>query len=725
MYALRRFFGGGGQGGPRGFAPGGAVFTPRDVDQTVPALTGEVRRALNILRNLANPTSAKSAFTRSLRELTGQGGLLDQLSDAIDTMTTNLATSLQTMTFHLNKLGLIVKRSDVKVAEQAIINIGKTYTALVGEKGTLTKELNDINKRIEKIRAEIKDEGGKATPKQRKALARLRGYGRAIQKRIDTVDESIAQSLQDSYEAVENAIQTRQDHIQSKADIKTGAIDLLQRTRAIIGGTALGLSGAPSNASLGQQRADVLSKEADQLTTLAFRAGATGHKDTAQKLMEQVAELRVQVQEAIVQGISDDVDEVNRQFDRRNAAIDLRSKIASVLGRVNDVAQAAQDHINSISDQIATLTQEQQAAQNAGATALAEQIGDQIADLQTSIVELAAQQISDAADAIDAAAQRRSAGFDIRDRLAALMDSAGNKAGAFALRGQTLVERGNSIRDQINALVPLLVAAQQQGNIGETDKLTDEIADLNTQLAENAAAIKENTVQARQAAIDAILGRSGFLTGVFGGLEGLVQAVAAVTGTIDLTTQRQLIQQTISTLQTAGGGLAQQLFEAFGIDVRGASPAQLVSILSSLNFDGIEANFSDSQRQQFEALISAIIENATSVQQNTDQLNQITNPTSQSFTSTAWQWFRNAIFNGSGGLLPQYQIPSSLGAVTMSSMSSSSTVQSVAAGNASSNGSSSDVFAPSITNVEQTVDLDPDTLANRLFFRFQSRAKGS
>lgn len=700
-------------GGRGSYAGGGEPFSERDVNQTPNALLREARRARQIISDLSNPASGRSNFARSIRELFGDGGLFDQLSEAITTLTTRLETSLNLAIFKVKKSGNVVRRlGPVGVADRTLANLERTYDALVGERGALQGQLKDITSRL-------KDAKGKQA-------AYLKGYARAIRKRLDDVNGQVADNLQSTFDAVEQTIQTRVDRATSRADRANAAVDLLQRGRALAGGTLLSAFGAPSNAQVSQFRAGVLGRQAGAITRAAHRARAAGHHDTARALLQQAAELRMQAQEALAQGISDDFAEVGRQFDRRNNVLDLRSQIAQALGRTSDIQKIAVERIRSTNDQINALLRQQAAAKAGGFFDLAEQIGDQISQLQNSVTQAVIQQLHDAVDAVDAAAQRRGAQLDLQDRMASVLEAAGNHVGAFALRGRTLAGRGTNIQDQISALSPLLTQAQNAGDVGLTNQLKDELADLRVQLFENASAIRENTTAARQSRIDAITGRGSFLTGVFGGLGGLVQAVASVTGALDINAQRQLVQQTIATLQSTGGGLAQQLFEAFGIDVRGATPARLVQILSHLNFDGIEANFSDSQRQQFEALIGAVIDNATAVQTNTQQLETLTDPTSQAWSTTAWQWFRNAIFNGAGGLLPQYQVPSldTGGHIITSGMIYAHSGEGVVAANVARGGQQqSDVFAPTINVEERVVDMDPETLANRLYFRYKDRPR--
>jgi hypothetical protein len=67
------------------------------------------------------------------------------------------------------------------------------------------------------------------------------------------------------------------------------------------------------------------------------------------------------------------------------------------------------------------------------------------------------------------------------------------------------------------------------------------------------------------------------------------------------------------------------------------------------------ARLDPTQQSAFQDLVGALLGNATATVQNTQALNNLTNPSAQSFSSTLWSTFRRAVFTGAGGLLPQYQ----------------------------------------------------------------------
>lgn len=289
----------------------------------------------------------------------------------------------------------------------------------------------------------------------------------------------------------------------------------------------------------------------------------------------------------------------------------------------------------------------------------------QISDLDTAVADTVEARfnaqvtiLQDAIDAINKQAQQTLTRADLADRVANVVQGLGQRFDqtAFALRGGALQARASAMITQRDRLSKAAQIATVLGKGDIAQDLIAQVEELNVALFENAAAIRSNTVAARQATIDAITNRGGFLTGITSGLSSIIQTIGARTGTLDVAGLQDLNKQAGVVLKQTGDSLRQQLGEAFGINLLGAYGDTLVRILSNLNIDQIEAGMSVEQRQQFESLINAIIDNAGAIETNTQALQDLSQTVEQSFSSTAWQLFRQAIFNGSGGLLPQYSL---------------------------------------------------------------------
>lgn len=137
---------------------------------------------------------------------------------------------------------------------------------------------------------------------------------------------------------------------------------------------------------------------------------------------------------------------------------------------------------------------------------------------------------------------------------------------------------------------------------------------------------------AAQAAIfDQVMERFGQRAGMFDLRQRIAELQGEISGTVDSEKIKELIQGRIGVLEDQRKAIQRQLNQAVR---RG-------------------------DRERARELRQALLENQIAILENTQALNDNTNTVKEifSFNSSAWQMFRVAIFNGMGGLLPNYQIP--------------------------------------------------------------------
>ena len=440
-------------------------------------------------------------------------------------------------------------------------------------------------------------------------------------------------------------------------------------------GEALGNDKTIENA--GRAQVDALKDQQKVLQRSAKEAAAKAKKDprwrqVADDLAQQVRDGAATIVEAQATNVQnaqtafqDQLTDRLRRSTNRQQWADLANRIGSALGNTDIVAAAANVQISALKGQQKILEQRyNEAAAKAKKDprwqSVADDLSQQLADTTASIVEAQAAALQARVDTLNNNVARQQASVDIANRLADVQESMGNPVGAAQARLRNMQTTGNILTSQIGGLQGLLGAAQKQGNVGLVNTLTDQITDLNTQLAENTAAMSDQTVAVRQATLDQINNRAQFQTGVFGGLGTLVAAVATNLNTDTSQQQEALLQKTFSALQDQFSQLASALFSGFGVNLMGLSGTDFASAVSQLNFSALESGMTSAQQGQFEALIQALIDTQNALASNTTQLDTLTGTLgqAQSFSSTAWQVLRMAVFTGAGGLLPQFQIPS-------------------------------------------------------------------
>jgi hypothetical protein len=527
----------------RGMSPAltGIASLFADVNKALEATArGPLRRSKNLTLRI------QRAFSR----ITGDGGLLDQMREQIETITARSAAALQRRQFRVSGGGprrIATTESDLALAE---------LQGLQGQRSGLRDERSAINDSIEAAQRSLR-------------VARRRGN----QKAADAAQAALANL---------------------RARLETNANDLAQN-----------------------------------------------------------AQDQVESQERFQQGL---LETVNETAERQNAAVDRWSRVAKAFGFKLDPNAVLGAQINNMNAQISSLQGVLAQARRTGNTELANQVSDQIQELNVQIAEAVAQQFQNSIDAVNERAQRASAGLDRRTRIAQL----GGQTD-FAAMQNILQGRGRVLTDQRAGLLSLLAQAQSSGNAEQVDNLIDQIDELNVQISENTQAVQDNTNAAFNFQTQQINDAASFSQSVFGGAQSFFQALTENTGMNTATQQISALQGTGTALQAQQGGLSGQLASLIGNNtVLGLNGSELVNYLVSISsgpaFKAIMDRLDPTQETAFKDLITALLGNATALEQNTHAIDQMTQPGAQSFASTLWSTFRTAVFTGAGGLLPQYQM---------------------------------------------------------------------
>jgi hypothetical protein len=360
----------------------------------------------------------------------------------------------------------------------------------------------------------------------------------------------------------------------------------------------------------------------------------------------------VEAVEAFQEGL---LNQVNNTADRYSGSLDRWQRTARAMGLRFDPNHILDLQMNNMRQQVAGLTNVLSQAIGTGNVDLAQRARDQIDELNVQIAEAVAQQFQNSIDAVNSEASRQTTYIDRAARRA----QAGGATNFDAL-GNTLQQRGTVMANQRAGLQALMNQAAASGNIEQFNALADQIDELDTALIENTYAIRDNTDAAFNARTEDINNRFGFSSTVFGGAQGFFQALTERTGINTIPQQLASLQGIARSLVTQQSGLLGQLGKLVGADLSGLSGSDLVSYLTTIAsgpaLEAIMATLDPTQQQAFRDLVSALLSNATAVEQNTGAISDLTGSNAQGFASSFWTSFRTAVFNGNGGLLPQYQM---------------------------------------------------------------------
>jgi hypothetical protein len=237
-------------------------------------------------------------------------------------------------------------------------------------------------------------------------------------------------------------------------------------------------------------------------------------------------------------------------------------------------------------------------------------------------------------DKINAAASRRLGALDLVTRMHDALGTIGLSgvvaAGGTALsRSGVFTARGAALASQRAQLQGVLGRARGQKGAEEL------IAELEDQINELTVAIAENTKAAFDARIEDVNTRASTAL-TFNDLnKQLIELDGQIAGNTDQAALLLKSQERQAILVRQGNELSALLAQA--------TPGS----------------------QTYQDLQIAVLENTIAQRQNTIATNELTGATAspQTFTSTAWSRFREAIFSGMGQVLPQYNPTNLMGGI--------------------------------------------------------------
>lgn len=403
----------------------------------------------------------------------------------------------------------------------------------------------------------------------------------------------------------------------------------------------------------------VIAKQSDQLNAALSKA----KHNRNEALVRQIEQEQHQLE-------SEAVESINKNAEGANNFRTSRASIASAFGYSGAAAQWNQYTIGVMEQQSHELEGALGKARSNGNAALAGQIEAEMQNIEVSIAEATAAFFQSSIEQVEKHFSHQAALRGMVEQIQnAQATVIGNSAYSAQLRqGQLYGERAEE-GSQLSETQRLLSEAISQGfGPDVTEPLEEKIWSLTGAIEENSANLYTNSIAIRQAYIGQIQGKGSFQTGVFGTLESIVTGLGALSGTVNQAKLIQLIMETGNSLRGTGWELRGQLgaFDterlagtANGSAVEGLLGLEgeaLVTAIQSLNIRGIEEQLGNEELiGQFRELIDTILENEVAVIGNTKALEEAMQEQKiQSFTSSAWSFFRSALFNGMGGLMPEY-----------------------------------------------------------------------
>jgi hypothetical protein len=678
-------------GGPTSFAGGGDVpligTATRAGGYKAPVVNPEsltgIEREINTVYQAISNISKKGnvgkqldKFLDAIRNLTDENGYLDQMGTAIDALGTKLQITLQLAQVGLRRIhGKLRSRiggalvNAVEIADNVVGNLDQVGKAIRDDMRIAQNGLSQVNQRI----AEIRQHG--VTSKEEDQYKTLIAARTKFQDTLADLDAKYAQNRADRYTASVDRFNAQTDAALKPSLRRQSAADLVSKVANAFGDT-------DAVASAGQAQTAAMQAQKSELNKRLEAANAKAKKDprwkkVADDLSKQIDELTSNIANQVAANDKAMVDSINNEATRALASNTMATRIASVLGRSGEMPGLVQGQINIINSQMNKLKGVLSKIDPRD-TGQIQAVKDQIEELKTQITEKTAEMLQTQIDEVNKAAGRGQRRVDVAARANDLLERAGDRLGAAHARIANSRDQVSVYANQRDALRPLLDAARAQGNTGQIEALTNQMEDLQHSIDEQTQTTKDLTFTYRQTATDIITGRTSRATGLIGSASSIMTTLGSISGSQDtqallrfandvraaLNDGAQKIRDNITsaindpdgTFGTEGNSVLSQLRDAFA-----GGPGTFATTLAGLGttIADLESTMSDTERSTFEGLIGSMIDNTTAVVDNTQNINQLngslTSP--QGFNSSAWQWFRTAIFTGMGSVLPDYVIP--------------------------------------------------------------------
>lgn len=204
--------------------------------------------------------------------------------------------------------------------------------------------------------------------------------------------------------------------------------------------------------------------------------------------------------------------------------------------------------------------------------------------------------------------------------------------------------------------------------------LVTKIGDLDVTVAESTQTEKELQTALHALEVELINQRVSRATGAINSSTGIWQRIAQATGASTTAQQESNLTRIGSVLREAARSLTDKIGTAISSGQFGAGATSTLDQLRTAFTQGPEAyaaklaelgptianlveTLGPEMGGQFESLIGSMTDNTMAVLDNTIATNDLTGKKEQDFTSASWAGFRRAVFDGMGGLLPEYDVP--------------------------------------------------------------------
>lgn len=339
----------------------------------------------------AGGETGRGLFIRGMEAITGEGGILEQLSGQIESFSGRLKRSLALAQVGFKRVGnRLIATSPltdaVAIAERTVNEHTLVGRQLKTQRNRELATLARVNREIAKIRK------GGVTKEETDAYQKLMAQRGKLLDSLDESDEKIAQNEADKWTARIDAFQKRTEKALKAGQDSDLWAGLQSRIGAALGNTDIVKQASETQLNNLKERQRILGERVQRAIELA--KADPRWQEEADRLGKEWIEVSGSIAEAQSRQLQEAVAAQEKAFSKQNAAFDWR-------GRAYDLMERGGNRLGA-ADQRIGLSRERVAAMNAQINALAglqgqaaaqgnwgvfEDLGSKIQELQMAVQE--------------------------------------------------------------------------------------------------------------------------------------------------------------------------------------------------------------------------------------------------------------------------------------------------------------------------------------------------
>jgi hypothetical protein len=554
---------------------------------------------------------------------------------------------------------------------------GKIVKRVIGEPGTegldirtMEKESQDMKKELGKIN-QLKNETmsqvshvetEKSSPKRTAALNNLRArYNKLIEEQ-DNLSKAMSENIENRY-----SDQTQQ--IQDQVSKLESSYNVISQEQTSQESTAQSKGQYGQVQVLNKQIAASANKQIQNLQKPLKEAEKIGNTEEVNTIKQSIASLNQTIATAAMERINALQSEVNQAYQETESGITSEQGIAQALGNFVKVKEMDQQIISTTTGYIVQLENVLHEAEREGESSRVASIKEEISGLKQIVTNAVVEQITSAKSQMEQESSSKQSEVSLLQSKSKIAAERGNNKEAGEYEQSALIMKQGDLESERIKLLELKQQAHSSGAISEEAHFIEEINKNTEQLEENRLALQNNTAATVELLVKGIEASGSFNKSIYSNLAQGIETVGKITG---VTNVKALKSATEGEAGALGTERSQLEATASGVGlgkVAGMSSQEILTWFASSEgqqtIKGLESSaHTEKEKETMRSLVSQLETNSLATEQNTEKMAELNGHLNQpqSFSTTAWEQYRGAFFNGMGGMLPAYaaSLPASM-----------------------------------------------------------------